>query len=251
MTVQYCRAAIVALAGGLLVTACAPQQRLGMIVDPQTGLQYGSIIDRNIVIDATQLENRKLKLTIRNTSGDSSFDLREFQSRLESAYAAKGYRVTTDDDFGMLVDVNVRYSGQLSTNMAGSYAFLGASAGGLAGYGSQRNHSGSAQLIGTGAGILSGATIGAIIGSYVTEDTYIVVAGVSVAVVDPERGKTEKTVVFSSSERRQREIRTGVRPFSQRLETNMAVYAGGRSTPQAQIVSGVRSRFLSILSDVI
>ncbi|MGQ0665070.1 MAG: complement resistance protein TraT [Pseudomonadota bacterium] len=235
----------------LVAWGCAPEQRMGMVVDPRTGLQYGSVIERNLVVDASQLENRKLKLAIRNTSGDPAFDLRGFRSSLESAFAAKGYQPTAGDDFGVLVDINVRFSGQASSDMANRFGFLGAAAGGLAGYGTQRDHSGSAQLLGTGIGVVSGATLGAILGSYVREDTYIVVAGINVAVVDPERGKTSKTIVFGASERREREIRTGVRPFSQRLETSLAVYAGGRSVPQGQIVDGVRDRFLSILSDVI
>ena len=39
-----------ALAGALLavaLAACAPRQHSGMVVDPETGLQYGSTIERN------------------------------------------------------------------------------------------------------------------------------------------------------------------------------------------------------------
>jgi len=105
------------LAMGLMLGACAPQQRMGMVVDPKTQLQYGSVVERNILIDSSQFKNKKLKLRIRNTSGDPAFDLYGFQARLESSYTSKGYEVADSDDFGLLVDVNVVYSGQTRSDL--------------------------------------------------------------------------------------------------------------------------------------
>ena len=111
---------------GLVLGACAPQQRMGMVVDPQTRLQYGSVVERNILIDSSQFKNRKLKLRIRNISGDPAFDLHGFRSRLEQSYSSKGYDLTTGDDFGLLVDVNVVYSGQTRSDLSQEFGFLGA-----------------------------------------------------------------------------------------------------------------------------
>jgi hypothetical protein len=92
-----------------MLVACAPQQRMGMVVDPQTQLQYGSVVERNILIDSSQFKNKKLKLRIRNISGDTAFDLHGFRTRLENSYTSKGYEVANSDDFGLLVDINVVY----------------------------------------------------------------------------------------------------------------------------------------------
>jgi hypothetical protein len=117
------------IAVAFLLAGCAPPTRLGMVKDPQTGLMFGSQIERNFVTDATFYKNRKIKVRIRNTSGDTAFVLRQFSKNLRAAYAANGYEPTADDDFGLLVDVNVRYSGQVQTNLAAEFAFLGGVAG--------------------------------------------------------------------------------------------------------------------------
>lgn len=226
--------------------ACAPLPRNGMVVDPETGLQFGSVIEKNILLDASQFENKKVKIRIRNTSGDPAFDLDRFYGDLASAYGGKGYLVTDTNDYGMLIDVNVTYSGQVSRNLSGEFGFLGAAAGGLTGAGVARN-----QTLGASAGVVAGATLGSIIGSYVTDDTYIVIAYVSLGVVEPERGKQSSTIVFSSSQDTKKEEKTGFRPFRQRINTGISVYAGGRNVPQSGIASQVRQRFKRILSDVI
>lgn len=230
----------------LVVGACASQQRMGMVVDPKTGLQYGSIIEKNIVVDASQFENRKVKVRIRNTSGDPAFDLHTFIGQLKSSYGSKGYEITEDNDYGLLMDVNVTYSGQTSQNMASQFAFLGGATGGLIGANRDSN-----QIIAAAAGTLAGATLGSIVGSYVTEDTYIVVANVSLGIVDPKQGKKKTTIVFSASKKKTEEENTGFRPFRQRVSTGIAVFAGGRNTPQSKITDEVRRRFTRIISDVI
>ena len=113
----------------VLLVGCAQPSRMGMVKDPQTGLQFGSVVEKNLVTDASFHENKKIKVRIRNTSGDTAFDLYGFQSHIESAYRQAGYSPTSGDDFGLLVDVNVMYSGQIQTNLMSQYAFLGASAG--------------------------------------------------------------------------------------------------------------------------
>jgi hypothetical protein len=230
----------------LTTGACAPQQRMGMVVDPNTGLQYGSIIEKNIVIDSSQFENNKIKVRTRNTSGDQAFDLHTFIGQLKSSYESKGYVVTEGNDYGMLIDVNVTYSGQASQNMSSQFGFLGAAAGGLGGAARSNN-----QLLAATTGIIAGATLGSIIGSYVTEDTYIIVANVSLGIVEPKQGKKETTIVFSSSKKKTKKEDTGFKSFRQRISTGISVFAGGRNTPQSEITEGVRQRFTRIISDVI
>ncbi|MFH2061057.1 MAG: complement resistance protein TraT [Pseudomonadota bacterium] len=228
----------------ILLFGCASKQRFGMVEDPETGLLYGSIVERNIFIDSSQLENKRIKVSIRNTSGDKAFDLNSFLGVLENAYAAKGYMPTKSDDFGIRLDVNVLYSGQIRTDMKNEFSFLGASAGGIAGYRSDTK-------AGTAIGILSGVALGAIIGSYVTDDTYIVISEINIGLIKPESGESKTTIIFSSSNRDERREQTGFKHFHKRLSTRVAAYAGGRSVKQSQIADGVRQRLSLILSDII
>ena len=230
---------------GLSLLACAPTQRGGMVVNPKTGLQFGSVIEKNILLDASQFENKKVKVRIRNTSGDRAFNLYQFKGKLNKAFESKGYLVTEVGNYGMLIDVNVTYSGQVSRNLSKEFGFLGASAGGLSGASIATNKG-----IGAAAGILAGATLGSVVGSYVTEDTYIVVANVSLGVAEARRGKKKTTIVFGSS-KKEKDEDSGFKPFRQRITTGIAVFAGGRNTPQHAIASEVRERFVRIISDVI
>lgn len=235
-----------AIVGAALVLAgCQTQQsRLNMVTDPGTGLQYGSAIEKSIFIDADQFENRNIKVSIRNTSGDLAFDVHGFQSDLERAYANKGY-APARDDFGLKLDLNVIYSGHIREDLSTQYAFLGGAAGGIAG-------NRSPARAGTAIGVLAGATIGSIIGSTQTRDTYITISEVAIGIPEAETvGKTTKTVTFGSSPKLQEERKSGFKPFRGVLRTRIAVYGGGRNVSQAQIAAEVKRRLIRIVSDTI
>jgi len=227
------------------IFSCAQKSRLGMIEDPNTGLMYGSIIEKNIVIDPSQFENNSMKISIRNTSGDINYDMDYLKSVLTSAYNGKGYSPTEGSDFGIYFDVNILYSGKIQQNLMHEFGFLGAAGGGLAGYAVKDN------AFGASVGVISGATLGSIIGSYVTDDTYIIIAEVSVGVMQRDSGKTKKTVVFSSSKKYENTESSGVKRFSKRISTRLSVYAGGRNVGQNQISEGVRKRIIRIIKDII
>lgn len=246
------KAVALAAAVALSLAACNAPSRMGMVKDPETGLQWGSVVEKNIVTDASLHRNKKIKVRARNTSGDTTFDLGGFTGRLYESYRQAGYEPTEADDFGLLVDVNVMYSGQVQESLAVEYGFLGAAGGGIVGYRSSAK-------AGTAAGALSGATLGAVMGSYVTDDTYIVVAQVSVATIRDTRRDESKTITFSRSpnpgdrrsEREKEEEVLGKRSLQETHSTRLAVYAGGRMVPQSRIAAEVRQRMVRIVSDII
>ena len=240
---------ITSLLATLVLSACvgAPTTRMGMVKDSDTGLMIGSRVENTIITDASFHKNNKIKVRIRNTSGDTAFDLHSFQSIVESAYARAGYEPTSQGDFGILVDVNVRYSGQIQTNMEAEYGFLGAAAGGITGF-----RSGASG--GTAMGVVAGATLGSIVGSFNTDDTYIIVTDVTYASVKDTRKKDPaKTVTFSRSNSRynEKEKKERGRSLKTTISTGVAVYAGGRNTPQSAIAEQVRDRIARIVSDII
>src|SRR3546814_4607431 len=63
----------------------SPRQRDGMVVDPATGLQYGSTVERNLVVGASQFDDPRLKLRIRNTRSEEHTS--ELQSLMRISYA--------------------------------------------------------------------------------------------------------------------------------------------------------------------
>lgn len=240
MKIQF--AASIALVLGL--AGCNEPSRMGMVKDPVTGLQYGSVVERPVMIDAVQFKNRKVKVTTRNTSGDLAFDMGEFADRLRAAYASKGFQPTEGDDFGIRVDLNVLRSSQYQKTFASEYAFLGATGGGVAGY--QTN----ARAAGAAAGVAAGAALGTIIGSYDTRDTYIIIAEVNIAMVDQRTGVTERSITFQQSPRLV-ERETDFRPYRALVRTHVGVFAGGRNPSRDEITSQVRERLARIVADII
>ncbi len=239
------RAAVVALAV-TIISGCAAPARMGMVKDPQTGLQFGSVIEKNLFVDASQFKNRTIKVTTRNASGDQAYQVSAFTNEFNSVFARKGYVPTQADSFGIKVDINVLYSGQIQTNLASQFGFIGGSAGGIAGYR-------SGATAGTAGGALVGATIGSIVGSNVTDDTYIVVAEVSLGITDNvgSGGGDQKVITFGSSPKLQEELPSNFKPFREVIRTKIAVYAGGRNTSQQMIAEQVKQRLVTIISDSI
>ena len=228
----------------------SPLSRLGMVKNPKTGLQIGSVVDGTTITDSSLFKNRKLKVRIRNTSGDLNFDLKSFSSRLDGAYAAAGYEPTKGDDFGLLINVNVRYSGQIQQNLSNEYGFLGAAAGGIAGYRSKAT-------AGTIIGAAGGATLGSIIGSFITDDTYIIIADISFVIIKGQKKREGKTITFSRSitgpieDEDEKEERKKSRKIKRSITRNVAVFAGGRNVNQSEIAGEVRQRLVRIISDII
>ncbi len=228
----------------IFLLSCAQSNRMGMITDHNDGYQYGSSVEKNLLVDSSQFANSKLKLTLRNISGDLSYDLDGVRQSLENNFRSKGYQITNGPGFGIRYDVNILYSGHVQRNLAGEYAFLGGTAGGLIGHGGGYDN-------GALVGVIAGAALGAIAGSYSTDDTYIVIVEVSIAITDAYRGKKKKTITFDSSPYKDEVRDSGVKSYQQTLRSKIAVYAGGRNASQQAISSGVRKRIVRIVSDII
>lgn len=235
----------------VILTGCANNpSRMGMVKNNSTGLQFGSIVEKNIVTDASFFQNKKIKIRTRNTSGDTEFDLRSFTRRLKNIYASKGYLPTERNDFGLIIDVNVTYSGQVQSNLAKEYAFLGAAGGGLFGAATT-----SGNAIGTVAGVFAGATLGNIIGSYVTDDTYIIISKVTFGEIKTKNIQ-KKSITFSRSPKTRydsddQDAHNFQRGFKETHSTGVAVFAGGRNVNQSRIVGEVRERIVRIVGDII
>lgn len=240
------RVFLILLAVVFLASGCAAPSRMGMVQDSQTGLQFGSVIEKNLFIDASQFKNRTIKVATRNASGDQAFNVGNFVGDINSAFSQKGFLPTQSDSFGIKIDINVLYSGQFQSNMQSQFGFLGGAAGGIAGYR-------SGAVAGTATGMLVGATIGSIIGSNVTDDTYIVIAEVSLGVTDNVGASdvNNRSISFGSSPKLQEELPKNFTPFREVIKTRIAVYAGGRNASQQQVAVQVKRRLVGIISDSI
>lgn len=232
------------------ISSCAlnPTTRMGMVKDEKTGLLYGSEIEAVMITEPSFYTNPKIKVRVRNTSGDTAFNLKGLQGDIEAAYADIGYKPTQEDDFGLLLNVNVRYSGHIQKNLAGAYSFLGTSFGAASGFGVD----GTRRTATIGA--LAGSTIGTVIGAFTTEDTYIIVSDISFGVVKKAK-LSGKRITFSRSAKLKNiddpneDDKTIARGFKRIHHTGLAVYAGGINVKQQEITDEVRARMIRIVGE--
>ncbi|WP_415714312.1 complement resistance protein TraT [Maridesulfovibrio sp.] len=237
--------AAVMLAALVLISGCRSKQRMGMVRDQKTGLLYGSMTSGNFMLDPSQFDTPVLKLTIRNTSGDPAVNLKALRKTIEESYISKGYKVVKNGKYSMHLDINLRYSGQISQNMVDEISLWGGTGGAY--MGAQLGQNLNSIVLGSA----SGATLGAIIGQYMTQDTYIMVADVILGIVDKYAKKRKAIVQFDDTQIKWEDENDGFISYRSRERLQLAVYAGGDNTPQSRIVRGVTLRFKRILQDII
>jgi len=225
-----------------LLSGCYTSPPMGMIKDSSTGIAYGSKVGKTFFIDSEQFSNKTIKVTARNATGDPALDIRGITNDIYSEFQSKGYDRYSNDGFGLKVDVVIEYNGRVTRDLSKQYAILGGAAGLYAGTGTKK---------GAAAGLVAGAALGSIVGSYQTEDTYIIIAKVRVGILDGKSGKNTRTIVFSSSPKLEEKEDDGIKRFREVGETAVAVYAGGRNVSQGQVISGVKQRLARIVSDLI
>jgi len=252
---MYKKSIIIALLalGVLVLASCVSSQKnkYNLVEDEATGYSYGAVKSGEFIADPAMFRNSKLKLRIRNTTGDSSLDIYNFRQQLEQAYSNVGYKISNGDDFGILLDVNVKYFGQMTDMLPSEYTFLGAAAGGVAGASTGIQGGKPADAItGMAAGAVVGAALTEIIRNYATEETFIIISSVTMATVMPEFVEDEQTISFVTG-KRIKEKKTNFKGFRSRETINLAVYAGGRMASKSDVIDEVRNRHMRILKDII
>ncbi|WP_319466686.1 complement resistance protein TraT [uncultured Pseudodesulfovibrio sp.] len=237
----------------LVLASCVSTQKnkYRLVKDEATGYSYGATKSGEFIADPAMFRNSKMKLRIRNTTGDSSLDMYNFRRQLEDAYSGVGYQITTGDDFGILLDVNVKYFGQATEMLPSEYTFLGAAGGAVAGSTAGIQNGRAADTItGMAAGAVIGAALTEIIRNYATEETFIIISSITMATVMPEYTEDEQTISFVTG-KKIRQKKTNFKGFRSRDTIDLAVYAGGRMADKSDIIDEVRRRHLRILKDVI
>ena len=239
--------------GTLALASCVSTQKnkYRLVEDEKTGYAYGATKSGEFIADPAMFRNKKLKLRIRNTTGDPALDMYSFRQQLEDAYTSVGYDITNGDDFGILLDINVKYFGQVTDMLPAEYTFLGAAAGGVAGSAAGIQHGRAADTItGMATGTVIGAALTEILRNYATEETFIIISSVTMATVMPEVVEDERTISFITG-KKIREKKTNFKGFRSRDTINLGVYAGGRMAGKGDIINEVRQRHLRILKDII
>ena len=241
------------LATGLAaaLSACQRGNRGDMVVDPKTDRMYGMRSDASVFTDSSMFPNRRLKLSLRNMSGDQVWDLDATRERLYQGYMGKGYERSEGSDFGVKVDLNVVRSQQFDSDMMAQFGFLGATGGALAGAGIGGAAAGATgAAAGAGIGMASGAALGTMAGYFTTDSIYVVITE-AIFAVKRNASKARRVVTFDGSPRVEEWEESSYGSFHRVHRVLIANYGGGRGVTQTDIAQDIRERQIRSLISLI
>jgi hypothetical protein len=238
------------LATGLaaLATGCQRPNRMDMVVDPKTANRmYGMRSDgQPIFTDPVMYPNRRIKLSLRNLSGDPAWDLDSSRSQIYRAFLDKGYEPSDGNDFGLKVDLNVIRSKQFDADLMNEFAILGGAGGGIVG--ARREAAGVGA--GTAIGIAVGATLGAIAGLFTADSIYVVVTQATFG-IRRHSEKPRRVLTFDDSPRVEDWEESGYGSFRRVSHLTIANYGGGMRVAQNEIADDIRARAIRSLTSFI
>ncbi|RAU23696.1 hypothetical protein CU669_00905 [Paramagnetospirillum kuznetsovii] len=230
-----------------LAAGCQRENRGDMVVDSTTGRMYGMRSDSlPIFTDPSLFPNRRLKLTVRNMSGDSIWDLDSTRENLYRVFLDKGYDRSNGSDFGLKIDLAVIRSQQFDRTMLSEYAFLGGAGGAVAG-GTAGGFTPTGVGGGAGIGLAAGLALGAIAGYFNTDSIYVVVTEATFG-IRRDSTKPRRVVTFEGSPRVEEWEERGYDAFRKTQRVMIANYGGGRGITQAEIAQDIRERQIRSLS---
>ena len=241
------------LSGGLaaLLAGCQRRNKDNMVVDASTDRMYGMRSDKSLFTDAALYPNRRLKLSLRNLSGDSVWDLDSTRERLYQGYISKGYERSDGNDYGLKIDLNIVRSQQYDTDMTTQFGFLGSSAGLVAGGIAGTASSGvTGGFQGAGAGMAAGAALGTLAGYFTVDSIYVVITEATFA-IRRNSSKPRRVVTFDGSPRVEEWEESGYGSFHNVQQVTIANYGGGRMVTQTDMAEDIRQRQIRSLISLI
>lgn len=235
-----------------LVGACQRRNAGDMVVDPKTDRMYGMRSDGSVFTDPALYPNRRLKLSLRNMSGDPAWDLETTRDQLYQGYVDKGYERSDGADFGLKIDLNVVRSQQYERDMMAQFGFLGTAGGMVAGAGAGAiiDKSGGGATTGAGFGLAAGASLGTLAGYFTVDNIYVVITE-AVFAVRRNATKPRRVVTFDGSPRIEEWEESSRGSFGEIHRVTIANYGGGRNATQAEMANDIRARQIRSLISLI
>ena len=226
----------------LLVTGCSSVNN-NYSGEPITG----SVVSDSFFADASQFKNNLVKLRLRDTSGDDLFSVFRLQEKVTKGLKLAGYNITQNDDFGILIDVNVRRISR--ANIYKPNTGTGLLLGGVVGAEAARNTgSGISAVSGMVVGAVAGNTLEAVLKKSGAQQTLILNADVNIGINELNSSDSNE-IIIGQSKFKQTQDRSAYKAFSMTDGLEVVVYGGGANTQQ--VMSAIEDRLARILSGIL
>lgn len=213
--------------------------------------QIGSTTSKNVFITSDQFTNKTVRVRLRNSSGDPDFDPFQMRSLVENGLSSAGYKITNDNP-GIVIDVNLHFVGNVATGRQRAGNEVGALLGAVAGYEMSKSKGG----IGAGSGAILGAIAGASLQDVLRAnneyDTYVVLCDVNIGVVRQENKSRDSFVIGGNRfEKNNNDERATFESFSIKDTVKVSVYAGDKKENRARVTKAIQDRLARVVANLI
>ncbi|CAA7626062.1 conserved hypothetical protein [Candidatus Terasakiella magnetica] len=201
----------------------------------KTDRMFGIRSDKSIFTDQAKFPSRRLKMSLRNMSGDQFWDMETTKERLYQGYIANGYEHSDDNELGVRADIKILYSGQLIDKILSdpSHLFLSRGIG----------YEGS-------AGVTTGESLPSL-RNYVSDDSiYVVITEVIFAIRRPP-STARRIVTFEGSPRVEEWEESSSGSFQQVNRVLISNYGGAPNVSRADMAEEIRDRQIRSLISLI
>lgn len=219
--------------------------------DRQARYLIGSAQTKNIFVDSSQFSNKTVKLRLRSSSGDPDLNLNLVRAEIERGLAAAGYKVS-DDDFGILLDVNAYMLQSVSAARRSGSNEVGALLGGVVGAEMARRPGGISTASGFILGAVTGATLQEVIRSSSEAAAYLVACDVNLGVRRVENKSRDSFVIGGSRIETQPKLQDSTfSDFSFSENLKVVVYAGDPSDNRTQTMRLIQERLGRVIANLL
>jgi outer membrane lipoprotein SlyB len=207
----------------------------------------GSVVSGSFFADSSQFRNNQVKLRLRDTSGDEFFSISRLKKNVVTGLELAGYNVTSNDDFGILIDVNVR---KISRGVdASSNSGVGVLLGGVVGAeASSGNNSGISSVSGMIVGAVAGNSIETVIRKAGSKQTFILRADVNIGISESD-SNSEAEIIIGQSKFKKSPTMSTYNAFSMTDSLEVVVYGGGNKADV--VITAIENRLGRILSSIL
>lgn len=215
------------------------------------GIETGSAISGSFFADSSQFANSRVKLSIRDTSGDELLNIGRLKDQITGTLGARGYsEANADDEFGILIDVNtVRLSSV--ANAGGSQGSgLGTIIGGVLGMEVARKGGEVTQTSGIILGAIAGTAIESIIKDSGSDKTFVLVAEVNIGVRKLDESGNS-TISIGKSRFTQPQSESVYEAFAMSDKLVVVAYGGGRGFSKEEVLKRVEARIARVIGGII
>lgn len=230
---------------GLLLSGCATAGSR----DP--GLQIGSTVSKSLFVEASQFGNRKVRLRLRNSSGDPSVDMTQLRAHVESGLRGAGYAMA-DEGAGIVMDANLYFMNTVATGRMQASNEVGFLLGGVTGYELSKGKGGMSTGSGAILGAIAGATLQEVLRNRDERDSYLAICDVNIGVVRQQNTKRDSFVIGGNRFERDKDAPDPTfESFAMKDTVKVYVYAGDRRERRDGVISAIQGRLANVVANLL